>query len=62
MKYYVTMKIEARFVAEVEAESQEDARVAAIEQWQDADFGVSEDITGECIIVEDENGNYVWEK
>lgn len=62
MKYYVTMKIEARFVAEVEAESQEDARVAAIEQWQDADFGVAEDITGECIIVEDKNGNYVWEK
>ena len=56
------MKVEARFVAEVEAESQEDARVAAIEQWQDADFGVAEDITGECIIVEDENGNYVWEK
>ncbi len=62
MKYYVTYKVEARYVAEVEADNLEEARKKANEEFCDADFGVAEDIDGEDIIVEDENGNFVWER
>lgn len=31
-------------------------------EYIDADFGVASDIDGEAIVVEDENGNYVWER
>lgn len=62
MKYYVTYKVEARYIAEVEASSIEEARKKASEEFCDADFGVAEDIECEDIIVEDENGNYVWER
>ena len=62
MKYYVTYKIEARYIAEVEADSLEEAMEKAESEYIDADFGVAEDIDGEAIIVEDENGNYIWEK
>ena len=62
MKYYVTYKIEARYIAEVEADSLEEAKSKAESEYIDADFGVAEDIEGEYIIIEDENGNYVWEK
>ena len=62
MKYYVTYKIDARFIAEVEADSIEEAMDKAEDAYMDADFGVAEDIDGESIIVEDEKGNYVWER
>lgn len=62
MKYYVTYKVEARYVAEVEADSLEAAMEKAESEYIDADFGVASDIDGEAIIVEDENGNYVWER
>lgn len=62
MKYYVAYKIDARYVAEVEADSVEEALKKAEEEYYDADFGEAEDIDGEPIIVEDENSNFVWEK
>ena len=62
MKYYVTYKVEARYIAEVEANSLEEARKKAGEEFCDADFGIAEDIDGEDIIVEDENGNFIWER
>lgn len=31
-------------------------------EYLDADFGEAEDIDGEMIAVEDEKGNFVWEK
>lgn len=62
MKYYVTYKIDARYVAEVEADSLEEAMEKAEEEYIDADFGVTEAIDSEQIIVEDENGNYIWER
>ena len=62
MKFYVTSKIEARYVAEVEADNIEEALEKANQKFIDADFGVAEDIESEQIIVEDEDGNYVWEK
>ena len=62
MKYYVTYKIDARYVAAVEADNLEEAMEKAESEYMDADFGVAADIDGEKIIVEDENGNFVWEK
>lgn len=62
MKYYVIYKIEARYIAEVEADSLEEAKKKAESEYVDADFGAAEDIGGEAIIVEDDNGNYIWEK
>lgn len=62
MKYYVTFKIDARYVAEVEADNLAEARRKAGEEFCDADFGVAEDIDAEDIMVEDENGNYLWER
>ena len=62
MKYYVTYKVEARYIAEVEANNLEEARKKASEEFFDADFGVAEDIDGEDIIIEDENGDFIWER
>lgn len=62
MKYYVTYRIDARYIAEVEADSLEEAKKKADEKWCDADFGVAQDIDGESVIVEDQDGNFVWEK
>lgn len=61
-KYYVKFKVDARFVAEVEAESLEDAKKKATEAFQNADFGEAEDIDADMISVTDENGNYLYEK
>lgn len=62
MKYYVTYRIDARYVAEVEAENLEEAKKKAEVDFCDADFGALHDIDGEAIIVENENGDYVWER
>lgn len=62
MKHYVTFKIEARYVVEVEADNIEEALEKANEEYMDADFGLAEDIDGEAIIVENENGDYIWER
>lgn len=60
--YYVSYKIDARFVVGVHADNTEDAMKKANDVYLDADFGEASDITGDIIIVEDENGEYVWEK
>lgn len=62
MKYYVTYKIDARYIAEIEAENIEEAKRKAEGKFLDANFGEAEDVDGEQIIVEDNNGDYVWEK
>ena len=62
MKYYVTFKVEARYVAEVEANSLEEAKDKADSSFFDTDFGEAEDINGEAIIVENEDGDYIWER
>lgn len=60
--YYVTYKIDARYVVEVEAKNLEEAMEEAESMYYDADFGEAEDIDGNPIIVEDEKGNFVWEQ
>lgn len=62
MKYYVTYKVEARYIAEVEADSLFEAMRDADAAYIDANFGEAKDIDGEAIIVEDENGNFIWER
>lgn len=62
MKYYVTYKIESRYITEIEANSVEEALQKANDKYLDADFGEATDIDGEAIIVEDEIGNYAWER
>lgn len=61
-RFYVTYKIDARFVAAVTANDLESAKKAAEAAYMDADFGEATDIDGEPIIIEDERGNFVWEK
>ena len=61
MNYYVKFKIDARFVADIEADSIEEAKQKATIAYQNADFGEAEDIDGEIIIIEDENGNFLEE-
>lgn len=62
MKYFVTCKVEARYIAEVEADSLNSALTKAAEDFFDADFGEATDIDGGAIIVEDENGSILWER
>ena len=62
MKHYVTYKIDARYIAEVEADNLEDALKKAHREYLDADFGEVEVVDCETIIVEDENGDLIWEK
>ena len=62
MRYYVTYKIDARYVAEVEAENIEEAKKEAESSFLDTHFGEVKDINGEAIIIEDQHGNFVWEK
>ena len=62
MEYYVTYKVEARYIATVEADSTEEALELATSEFSDADFGAASDIDGEPIIAEDEKGKLVWKK
>ena len=62
MKYYVTYRIDARYVAVVDADSLNEALEKAEQEYYDADFGEAQDIDGKAIVVEDKNGNYIWER
>ena len=62
MLYFVTFKIEGRFVTAVHAQNLEKAKRKAIYKYEDADFGELNDIEGEVIMVEDNKGNYLYEK
>lgn len=62
-KFWVTYRVDARFVAEVEVDDIASALEAAQSEYIDADFGVLSDIIeSKPIIIEDENGNYIWER
>ena len=59
--FYVTFRIEGRYVAKVLAKSLEEALDKAEDEYCSADFGVLEVIEGEPIIVEKDE-EFVWEK
>ena len=61
-EYYVTMKVEGRFIVKVLAETVTEAKELAVSEYTDADFGKLEDIDGDCIIVEDVHGNFLDRK
>lgn len=61
-KYFVKFKVDARYVAEVETDALEEAKKEAEYAFSNADFGEAEDIDGEIVNIEDENGNFVYEK
>ena len=59
MKYYVDLIVTGRYVAEVEADSIEEAKELAKEKYKDADFGDLQDVGEygfEYGTIEDENG------
>lgn len=60
--YWVTYKIDGRWETHVKAKSQEEALDKAEDMYFSADFGELSYIDGDPIIVEDEKGNFVWEK
>lgn len=63
MRYCVTYKIDARYTTVVEANNLEEARNKADANYFGANFGVIDEVvSGEAIMVEDADGNYIWEK
>lgn len=65
MKHFVTFRLDARFVAKVDTKNPKDIeeiKKKAVQVFESTDFGEAEDIDGEPIIIEDEDGNYIWEK
>ena len=60
-KYYVKFKVDARYVVEVDADTLEEAKEKGEYEFSGADFGEAEDIDGEIIIVENENGDFLYE-
>ena len=61
-EFYVTYRIDGRFVACVLAKNLKEALDKAEEKYCEAEFGVLTDIEGKPIIVEDQDGNFVWER
>lgn len=60
---YVTFKVEGRYVAKIRKNtSLEELRKEAAASFSDANFGELTDIEGEDIIIEDNDGNFIWER
>lgn len=62
MRYWVSFKVEGRYITAVDANNAENAIKKAYDEYIDTDFGLLQDIEAEPIIVQDENDNFVWEK
>lgn len=60
--YYVTLRVEARYITKVEANDIDEAKQLAMGNWIGADIGDLEDTTGEVVVIEDETGDYIYEK
>lgn len=61
MTYYVTIKVDGRYEAKVEANTIEEARKLGLEEFATANLNEMEVVKSEDIIVEDEN-DIVWER
>lgn len=61
MTYYVTIKVDGRYVAQVEADTIEEARKLGFEEFITANLNEMEVVKSEDIIVEDED-DIVWER
>lgn len=60
--YYVTFAANVRYVAAVRASSLEEAKKFAQNDFENACFGKLEFVDSDLIMVEDEGGNYLYEK
>lgn len=60
--YYVTIKIDARAVVPVRATSYEEAMRKAKDDFIDLNLNEIEIVESDVILVEDEDGNYAYEK
>lgn len=64
MRYYVTWKVEGRYTSCIDADSLEEAKEKAEEDFADANLNEMEDIWS-CdtrqISVQDDGGNIIWE-
>lgn len=60
--YYVTLRVEARYITKVEAHDIDEAKQLAMDNWIGADIGDLEDTTGEVVVIENETGDYIYEK
>lgn len=58
-RYSVEMRVDARYLAEVEAESIEEAREKANSAFEGADFGEAYNIDASITSIQDEAGNFV---
>lgn len=61
-EFYVTIRVDARYVTKVEADTVEEALRMANDHFANADFCEAENVRGKPIIVEEANGNQVWRK
>lgn len=60
-QYYVTIKVEGRYVAFVEADSVEEARKLGLSEFETANLNEMEVVDSEDVIVEDDN-YIIWER
>lgn len=59
--FYVTFAIDARYTVCVQADNLEQAKREATLDFEAEDFGMMEFVDSKLTIVEDENGNYIYE-
>ena len=59
-EYTVILNVEGRFVVTTRAKNIRKAKEAAVSKYMDVEFGPLQDVNSKCIIVEDENGNFLW--
>ena len=63
MAYAVTFKITGRYKTEIDKQTDIPAILAAAESaFESADFGDAYDIEGTPVVIEDENGNRVYDQ
>lgn len=60
--YWVTIKVDGRYVTQVMATSVDEAKGLAESRFADVNLDPLEVVGSECIIIEDAEGNFVWEK
>ena len=60
--YWVTIKVDGRYVTQVVATSVDEAKGLAESRFADVNLDQLEVVGSECIIIEDAKGNFVWEK
>lgn len=59
--YYVTFAIDGRYTVCVQADNLEQAKHEATLDFEAENFGEMEFVDSKLAIVEDENGNYIYE-